>query len=110
MNKKASTRALHVQPVQTIYPTRHPTESKIDEDIHDRYATGQTMPVARTRIFHPFEYWVRESTGTQHAAEDVQTDSHHGRAIQGRRFTRPVIVLAWLHDCATRLFHLARGP
>jgi hypothetical protein len=110
MNKKASTCAFRGQSIPTIYPTRHPTGSKVGEDVHDRYATGQVTAVAGTRIFHPFEYWMQEPVGTQNVPEDLPADAYPGRAIQCRRFKRPVIVLAWLHDCATRLFHLARGP
>lgn len=110
MNKKASTRVLHGHSVQTIYPTRRPTESKVEEHIHDRHAAREAVPVARTRIFHPFEYWMQGPVGIQYVVEDPSIDSHTGHAIQGRRFKRPVIVLASLHEYARRLFRLVSGP
>lgn len=110
MYKETSTGALHSRTIPTIYPTRRPTGSRVEDGIHDRYATGQAMPLARTRIFHPFEYWVQEKAGIQYGLDTPSTGSCPDRASRDGRFTRLVIALGWLHAWATRLFHLVRGP
>ena len=110
MNTKTSTRALHGESIQTIYPTRRPTESSVDDDIHRRREAEQALTVARTRIFYPFEYWAHESARIQSGLEDSPTDSRPGRTIETRSFKRPVIVVGWLQDWAMHLFHRARGP
>ena len=110
MNKKPSTCALHNESTQTTYPTRHPVESKVVDDILDQCVNWQGTPVAWTRIFHPFEYWPHETAAVECGNEDPSTDSRRDHTIKDGRFTQPVIALGWLHDWAMRLFHQVRGP
>lgn len=110
MNTKTSSRTLHNESIQTIYPTRHPAKSRVEDEIHDRHAAGYAMPVARARIFHPFEYWAQERAGLRYGFEDLSADSCPDRAVQYRGFKLPVMTIGSLQDWATRLFHLVRGP
>jgi hypothetical protein len=110
MNTKTSTRAVHDESSQTVYPTRRPTGSNIDDDFRAQREAEQAMTVARTRMFYPFEYWGHGSAGIQAATEDLPTDARPGRAIEIRSFKRPAIVVGWLQDWAMHLLHRARGP
>jgi hypothetical protein len=107
MNKKPSTRDPHNESIQTTYPTRHLVELKDVDDINDRCANWEGTPVATTRIFHPFEYWVHEKADIEYGFADGSTDS---RTIKDGRFTQPVVALGWLRDWAMGLFRQVRGP
>jgi hypothetical protein len=110
MNTKTSTPARDGESIQTIYPTRRPTGSSVDNDFHARHQAERAMTIARSRMFYPFEYWAHGIPGIQADVEDSPADSRPGRAIESRSFKRPVILAGWLQDLAMHLFHRVRGP
>lgn len=107
MNKKSSTCTLLDRSVQTAYPTRHCVESKIVEDMDDPCASWQGTPVARTRLFHPFEYWAHETAAVEYRFENW---SANPRANDESRFTQWLLAPGSLRDWVMTLFRQVRGP
>lgn len=107
MNKKSESHALYDDPIQTTYATRNVIGSKEVDGLIDQRGNWEGVPIASTRIFHPFEYWAHDSTKVVSGLFDGATDAH---VVEDKRFKQPAIIPGWLFELAMVVFRQIRGP
>lgn len=93
MNRKAATNASH-------------DATTGNRAVHQR-ANWNGVPIASTRIFHPFEFWVHDQAN---AGAGVVDDLIDARMAAHKTVKPAAVIPGWLRDLAMMVFRQVRGP